>query len=300
MYSLILLFLYHMSRHSKNNTAHSIFTQGEKQMVTEWGTKKQRLGAESFKEFNACCLCLKAATQPVSCSSGHIFCKECIFSNIISQKELYKEKKNLWKLDQAKQWKSLKEKESLSLEKQKEKFLAAENGQNSSENWKKFDESRKYEFLSEEKRTHAQAKDFLQSKDKKQFSKQELIQQSFWVPELTPETSKTIEKKPSKWIKCPEGQHKLSKKHLISLKVETDSLTKKFLCGGCLGPFTFQSGVLLKCGHVFCCNCLTAKTCLKCGVEFTEKNKIKLSKGGTMFAAHNQVEAKIIRPAFQC
>ena len=36
-----------MSRHSKNNTAHSIFTYGEKQKLKEWGTIKSRVERKS-------------------------------------------------------------------------------------------------------------------------------------------------------------------------------------------------------------------------------------------------------------
>ena len=37
-----------MSRHSKNNTANSIFTYGEKQKVQEWGTIKARVGSKNI------------------------------------------------------------------------------------------------------------------------------------------------------------------------------------------------------------------------------------------------------------
>ena len=54
-----------MSRHSKNNTAHSIFTQGEKQMLKDWGTVTQRLGGDSIRPFDACNLCLQSVTNPM-------------------------------------------------------------------------------------------------------------------------------------------------------------------------------------------------------------------------------------------
>jgi nitric oxide synthase-interacting protein len=33
-----------MSRHSKNNTAHSVFTYGEKKKLKDYGTLTERLG----------------------------------------------------------------------------------------------------------------------------------------------------------------------------------------------------------------------------------------------------------------
>ena len=50
-----------MSRHSKNCTAHSVFTYNEKKKLKEYGTITDRLGMDSFRPFNFCHLCLKAA-----------------------------------------------------------------------------------------------------------------------------------------------------------------------------------------------------------------------------------------------
>jgi len=46
---LIIIDIIDMSRHSKNNTAHSVFTYNEKKMLKSYGTQVERLGTDSFK-----------------------------------------------------------------------------------------------------------------------------------------------------------------------------------------------------------------------------------------------------------
>ncbi|KAG2180233.1 hypothetical protein INT43_004022 [Umbelopsis isabellina] len=75
-----------MPRHSKNNTASSVFTYHEVNQLN-YGTKKQRLGRDSFRAFNACFLCLQVARDPVACQQGHLACKECMYESILSQKQ---------------------------------------------------------------------------------------------------------------------------------------------------------------------------------------------------------------------
>lgn len=75
-----------MSRHSKNNTALSFFTKSEFQKL-DYGTKRERLGRDSLRNYDACYLCLETARDPVCCIEGHLSCKECIFENMLAQKD---------------------------------------------------------------------------------------------------------------------------------------------------------------------------------------------------------------------
>ncbi|ETW77515.1 hypothetical protein HETIRDRAFT_480192 [Heterobasidion irregulare TC 32-1] len=70
-----------MTKHSKNNTASSIFSYAEYKKL-DYGTKRQRLGNESMRRFDACALCLQRARDPVACNEGHLFCKECIYTDL--------------------------------------------------------------------------------------------------------------------------------------------------------------------------------------------------------------------------
>ncbi|KAF8610386.1 hypothetical protein BDV93DRAFT_14572 [Ceratobasidium sp. AG-I] len=76
-----------MTKHSRNNTANSVFSYAEYKKLSDYGTKKQRLGVDSMKRFDACTLCLQQAREPVACGEGHLYCKECIYSDLLSQKK---------------------------------------------------------------------------------------------------------------------------------------------------------------------------------------------------------------------
>lgn len=73
-------------RHSKNNNDLAFFTYDEKRKLG-YGTQKERLGKDSIKPFDACCLCLKPFMDPLCCQKGHVFCKECILECLLSQKK---------------------------------------------------------------------------------------------------------------------------------------------------------------------------------------------------------------------
>lgn len=88
-----------MSRHSKNNTSGTVFTYHERQLLKnkgEWGTINHKLKEDSQKKFEQCYLCYNIASNPVCCSKGHLYCKECILDNLLNQKKEYdKYKKEL-------------------------------------------------------------------------------------------------------------------------------------------------------------------------------------------------------------
>lgn len=293
-----------MSRHSKNNTAHSIFTQGEKQKVDGqgWGTSKQRLGKESFKQFSACSICLKLAENPISCHKGHLFCKECILKNIHHQQMQYKEQLQEWhKHNSSKLARQQKKDSELSTK----KFLAfqkLENSEVGKAEYEKFEEERKYKYLSEESRQLAKVKDILQSKDKKMLNKSEMLEKNYWIPETTPAEQEKQVKKPKKHFFCPESKHEIKKKKLIVLDVKSDAESGLFLCEGCSNSIIHHAAYLLFCGHLFCTDCLNPEqnACLKCSKPFNWHKVVHMAKSGTMFSAHNQVEAKIFNPVFQC
>ncbi|EMD36841.1 hypothetical protein CERSUDRAFT_114763 [Gelatoporia subvermispora B] len=89
-----------MTKHSKNNTASSIFSYAEYKKL-DYGTKRQRLGNESMRRFDACALCLQRARDPVACHKGHLFCKECVYTDLVTQmQDIKRQKARLEKLKQ--------------------------------------------------------------------------------------------------------------------------------------------------------------------------------------------------------
>jgi len=82
-----------MTKHSKNNTASSIFSYAEYKRL-DYGTKRQRLGNESMRRFDACALCLNGAREPLACNEGHLFCKECVYTDLLTQKKDIKRQKD--------------------------------------------------------------------------------------------------------------------------------------------------------------------------------------------------------------
>ncbi|WWC88758.1 uncharacterized protein L201_003671 [Kwoniella dendrophila CBS 6074] len=71
--------------HAKNNTTQSTLSYYERSLLRKDGAAK-RLGRDSFKPLDACYLCLSKVKDPVACTSGHIYCRECCLTDLISQK----------------------------------------------------------------------------------------------------------------------------------------------------------------------------------------------------------------------
>lgn len=40
-----------------------------------------------MRQFDACSLCLQRARDPMACQRGHIYCRECVLSDLLAQKK---------------------------------------------------------------------------------------------------------------------------------------------------------------------------------------------------------------------
>ncbi|CAO3623668.1 unnamed protein product [Mucor hiemalis] len=47
--------------------------------------------SNSFRNYNACFLCLQTARDPVCCNEGHLACRECMYESILQQKQAIKQ-----------------------------------------------------------------------------------------------------------------------------------------------------------------------------------------------------------------
>src|SRR6185312_6537870 len=64
-----------------------------------------------MRNFDACFLCLQRARDPVCCSQGHLYCKECIYENLLAQKKEIKRQQTLLEIRQKEEEEKAKKKE---------------------------------------------------------------------------------------------------------------------------------------------------------------------------------------------
>ncbi|GFZ06268.1 phosphoinositide binding protein [Actinidia rufa] len=238
-------------RHSKNNNDLAFFTYDEKRKLG-YGTQKERLGKDSIKPFDACCLCLKPLIDPMCCQKGHVFCKECILECLLAQKKDIQRKLAA----HAAQQKQDKEEEEEKLMLQKARELEAFDQQNHS--------------------AVPQYSDKNYNKDKNSFHgansvkttsyEEEALRtmKAFWLPSATPEARAKFDAPPTSTI-CPEGKENLKLKTLFPIYFTEDSSDDK------------KNRVLLT-GPIYAL--AASKGC-------KERNLIPLQKGGTGFAGHD-------------
>ncbi|RSH89302.1 hypothetical protein EHS25_002414 [Saitozyma podzolica] len=91
--------------HAKNNTTQSTLTYYERSLLRKDG-QARRIGGDSMKPLDSCYLCLSTVNDPVSCGKGHIYCRECAISNLITQKagiETQRREMERWEANEAHQ-----------------------------------------------------------------------------------------------------------------------------------------------------------------------------------------------------
>uniref|UniRef100_A0A914Z6D1 U-box domain-containing protein n=1 Tax=Panagrolaimus superbus TaxID=310955 RepID=A0A914Z6D1_9BILA len=90
-----------MVRHGKNATASSVYSYAERKKDSAqsgYGTLHARLGADSVKPFDCCCLSLQPCREPLISPDGYIFDKESVLKYILHRKDMYKLEKRKMKL----------------------------------------------------------------------------------------------------------------------------------------------------------------------------------------------------------
>jgi nitric oxide synthase-interacting protein len=306
-----------MARHSRNNTANSVFTYAEKKMLDkDYGVRKARIGQDSQRDFGQCHLCLNQVTDPVACLQGHIFCRDCIMNNMLEQKKTIKvnlqqfqAERDRDELRECLKKRKLEDQHTAQFEKEAFELGALQKIKAHQKDFlirSTFDEE-DYENLEKEqviaKITNKQTLGFDNHEMKK-----EMIQSSFWMAEsnkerlqLLEDTKKAIEdKKPKEVMICPgDNAHSIKLKDFVPLKFESKAL----VCFASKKQLKFQKMVGLRtCGHVyikeFFDKCARDVGVCLCGKKFLGGDIIPIQSANSAFSNHNEVEARIYEPSF--
>ncbi|KAK9766835.1 hypothetical protein K7432_003798 [Basidiobolus ranarum] len=324
-----------MSRHSKNSTALGFFTYAEKQRLN-YGTLKQRLGRDSMRNFDACFLCLQTARDPLSCSEGHIACKECIYENIIAQKkEITRQNKDLEsKKNQIEEERKRKEVEAQDVvirefEKTQSQISASRPSKRAESSPTKEVattptlaitasgevENRVFGLRAEdiEARSKLDRDEALTRMEKQEQENNKSALPSFWIPTLTPDSKSTILEAAKQQVMCTAVKpHPTSIKKLVPViftksKEENSKNSDTHMCPSCLK--TLNNGMKIAinkaCGHVLCKHCMdkfvkNTQKCFVCEKKCRPKDIVELHSEGTGYAGGGgNVEVKKWNVAFQ-
>ncbi|KAF8916726.1 hypothetical protein CPB85DRAFT_1289267 [Mucidula mucida] len=301
-----------MTKHSKNNTASSIFSYAEYKKL-DYGTKKQRLGNESMRRFDSCALCLASAREPLACNEGHLFCKECAYTDLLTQKKDIKQQKA--KLEKMKR-EAEEEKERAKQAARERVLLEFERGQlglaaTATTGTTSAGESSKEGALRQIEREQAEA---LRNK-----------LPDFWLPSLTPTYSSSGPPRAITDVKlqttCRGGSpaHPIAMKNLTPVKFIYYSKTSssgsetagkdeesKPMCPSCKKILSNSMLMFLMkpCAHVVCKTCTESlvrpsKQCIVCDSKLSESDVIELKREGTGFAGGGMAESSRTGIAFQ-
>lgn len=328
-----------MTKHSKNNTASSVFSYAEYKKL-DYGTKRQRLGNESMRQFDACSLCLQRARDPVCCNSGHLFCKECIYNDLLTQKKNIKRQKERFealrlqeeeekqRAREAARQRILQEFEkgqlglgtgALSRDKDEDKDKKNSGTNDKSGQGESHGTKRKFDFDMDKVEVAAREAEeaAMRQIEKEQAEARKSKFPDFWLPSVTP----TAAAGPSKEIKlntvcrAADPPHSLTLKELTPVSFSTlenngkqnskyDETDK--VCPSC--KKTLSNRILLflmkPCSHVVCKTCFDslvrpAEQCVVCDKKLKTADMLQLNREGTGYAGGGLAESSKKGVAFQ-
>eukprot|EP00123_Amoebidium_parasiticum_P012903 comp21646_c1_seq1/m.30422 comp21646_c1_seq1/g.30422 ORF comp21646_c1_seq1/g.30422 comp21646_c1_seq1/m.30422 type:complete len:321 (-) comp21646_c1_seq1:156-1118(-) len=318
-----------MPRHSKNNTTLPFLTYDERNKL-KYGTKEERLGRHSKRDFDACYLCLQMANDPVICPKGHLSCRQCIYESLLQQKKEAKRQQEAYEhqmreleaKDEAERQKALSEavkqfdadQNSLVMDKNIVRKKDAKAIRDDGLSVRDASNQRLYP------KTEGASTDVQPAKKETGSIKaDEKSLVAFWIPGLTPAAEATKLKPGADKTSClaSDPPHSLKMKQLSSVKftpVGKVSLAEakyrdrndRWMCPGCIKTLTNNNKVVVlrSCGHVFCKKCCTdlvepARQCPSCSAVCPPNEMVDLQHEGTGYTSHgDQVVAKRYTTAF--
>ncbi|KAI8628572.1 ENOS interacting protein [Xylariaceae sp. FL1651] len=284
-----------MYRLCKRNTSRAVFTSHERELARKaWASTSARLTRESFLAFSACRLCLETAIDPVSCTHGDIFCRECALSNILAQKKEIKRVAKARKEEEREIQERLAQQDAEAQERAIREFEMTQNGlQVQSQSASKSihsgpnqDRDRDRGPAEEEGRRSGKRKFEMDDDELRRITADDRAKArraindekaakptlpSFWAPTITPSSNTRdvlyeVVKKTKTHPICPasadDRPHTYSLHTLVGVRFaeEEDKQSKKTLriCPSCKKVLGNASGAMLAkpCGHVLCGSCV--------------------------------------------
>eukprot|EP00053_Salpingoeca_punica_P006340 m.60264 g.60264 ORF g.60264 m.60264 type:complete len:303 (-) comp13648_c0_seq1:186-1094(-) len=298
-----------MGKHGRNATANPIYSYHERRldaMQEGYGTTKKRLGSDSLRDTDHCCLSLQPARDPVITPEGYLYDREAILEGLLHQK-----REIARKMKEYERQRSAHEREQGELEAaaQRDRIEAFAKQEKSvavgiNDHFKERDQE-----LSHASKQLAQPRLHIHTTS----GKKEAALPAFWLPSLTPDAKPTLISKPDEQTRCPMTGNVLKIKDLISVKFTPIDPTDKnvlFKEERWKCPIThtvFKKGteayVLRPSGRV------VSKECVEkvirpemvdpiSGEKLKESDLIPIKNGGTGFAASGaKLEVKVTGPS---
>lgn len=284
-----------MTRHARNCTAGAVYTYHEKKKDNKacgYGTQQGRIGKDSVKDFDCCCLTLQPCRYPVITPDGYLYDKEAILEYIIHQKKEIARRMKEYEKQQKRDESEMAEIAKAEEESKAQKFIELEKSIVSRPSTSSSDES------SISNTSSGKAK----------------ILPSFWIPSLTPNAEKVKMKKPEKSVMCPMSGRPLKAKDLIPIHFtevndpddKRSLITRKdrYMCAvthDILGN-SVPCAVLHTSGNIVTMECiekLIKKDMIDPtnGMKLKDEDIIPLQRGGTGYASTNvKLDAKVKKP----
>lgn len=234
--------------------------------------------------------------NPVVCSDGHLFCRECIFQSLLLQSNQIQAAAA--RFDSAQQAAKLRRRadESAASHAATLQFVATASSvvADAVSSTAATSSSASTAVVSASGASTVNPTEMrrdLKRKMREQDEKRGLA--CYWAHSEIPEAPEEDAPPPRASTMCPEGDHVLKMKHLVSVvfkasssAAETD--TDRFECPSCLKVLKngVPCSVITSCGHAMCATCLATQDgrCFVCEKPFKSKHVIALKNHGTGFA----------------
>ncbi|XP_046673479.1 nitric oxide synthase-interacting protein homolog [Homalodisca vitripennis] len=292
-----------MTRHARNCTAGAVYTYHEKKKDAEasgYGTQNQRVGKDSVKDFDCCCLTLQPCRDPMITQDGYLFDKEAILEYIIRKKNDISRKMKEYEKQKKKEQTELAELAAAEKESKLNSFVKSE---------KNIVSSPVEAFKKDDPNARPSVSNMTEGRDK--------VLPSFWIPSKTPAARLSTVEKPDKNVLCPMSGKPLKLKDLITVKFtevrdpddKKSHLVKenRYMCAVTHDILnnSVPCAVLRTTGDVVTMECVE-KIIKKDWIhpltseKLTEKDIIPLQRGGTGYSlTNNNLEGKYERPVLQ-